>query len=72
MNVWYSDQAYQLTQWAREENNRVKASRIMKVSQRLEQRKLNNISSSDRGHWYPPITCHLNLSILAITLAVLN
>ncbi|MEN6567186.1 MAG: hypothetical protein ABFC57_12900 [Veillonellales bacterium] len=36
MASYYSDEAYQLSQWAREENNRIKASHLMRVATKLE------------------------------------
>jgi hypothetical protein len=38
MQTYYSREALDMDQWAREENNRVKASRIFKAAQSLEQR----------------------------------
>lgn len=40
--AYYNQEAYALAQWAREENNRIKASHIARVADRLEQRYIKH------------------------------
>lgn len=49
MPGYYSEVAYNLADWARQENNRVKASRIKRTADRIESRyrkyhKLNDVA----------------------------
>jgi hypothetical protein len=53
MQTYYSSEALDMDQWAREENNRVKASRIFKAAQSLEQRYRDN--HSPQLHCYPMV-----------------
>jgi hypothetical protein len=39
---WYNDEARKLAQWSAEENNRIKASHIMVVAERMESRYLHS------------------------------
>jgi hypothetical protein len=42
MNAWYSSEALWMEQWALQESDRLKASRIFKAAQSLEQRYRDN------------------------------
>lgn len=59
MSVYYGAEAYKLSQWAREESNRVKASHLTQTAGRVEEKYRNNHKGYDREMPYgarPPRT----------------
>lgn len=52
---WYNEQAYQLAYWAIDEPNRIKASKIMRIAERIERETLSmHKHRALRGQLLPP------------------